>query len=241
MPLHVVGVGDHRAQLEDADRPPFEADPSLPIQGGPLGLQADGGAEERDRDQAEQDDGERERHVEGALREAVGQAAGGGRPMRERPPAAAPRYRHGSLRGRRAKGLCRGRRASSKRPPPQHYGGRARDHPEVHQERALLDVGEVHGHHVVEGGVAAAPHLPVAGEAGLDGQAAHGARVVLGDLGGERRARAHAGELAHEAVQELGELVDRFGVGRINQLVSGYSTAMGIDLPDTSGGRGAPG
>ena len=100
---------------------------------------------------------------------------------------------------------------------------------------------EVHGHHVVEGRVAAAPHLPVAGEAGLDGQAAHGARVVLGDLGGERRARAHAGELAHEAVQELGELVDRFGVGRINQLVSGYSTAMGIDLPDTSGGRGAPG
>ena len=66
---------------------------------------------------------------------------------------------------------------------------------------------EVHGHHVVEGRVAAAPHLPVAGEAGLDGQAAHGALVVLGHLGGERRARAHAGELAHEAVQELRELV----------------------------------
>jgi len=40
-----------------------------------------------------------------------------------------------------------------------------------------------------------------------DGQAAHGALVVLGHLGGERRARAHAGELAHEAVQELRELV----------------------------------
>ena len=41
-------------------------------------------------------------------------------------------------------------------------------------------------------------------------------------------------------IMELAHLVDRFGVGRINQLVSGYSTAMGIDLPDTSGGRGAP-
>ena len=47
--------------------------------------------------------------------------------------------------------------------------------------------------------------------------------------------------VALEHVPELGQLIHRFGVGRINQLVSGYSTAMGIDLPDTSGGRGAPG
>ena len=53
---------------------------------------------------------------------------------------------------------------------------------------------EVHGDHVVERRVAAAPHLPVAGEAGLDGQAAHGALVVLGDLGGQRRAGADAGD-----------------------------------------------
>ena len=84
-----------------------------------------------------------------------------------------------------------------------------RYHPQVRREGALLDVGEVHGDHVVERRVAAAPHLPVAGEAGLHGQAAHGALVVLGDLGGQRRARADAGELACEAVEELRELVDR--------------------------------
>lgn len=83
-----------------------------------------------------------------------------------------------------------------------------RDHAQVHQEGALLDVGEVQLHHVVERRVAAPGHLPVAGEAGLDRQAAHGARVVLGHLGGQGRAGAHAGELAREAVEELRELVD---------------------------------
>ena len=90
----------------------------------------------------------------------------------------------------------------------EHRDYRLRYHPQVRREGALLDVGEVHGDHVVERRVAAAPHLPVAGEAGLDGQAAHGALVVLGDLGGQRRAGADAGELAHEAVEELGQLVD---------------------------------
>ena len=65
---------------------------------------------------------------------------------------------------------------------------------EEHTRLIARSIPEVHGHHVVEGRVAAAPHLPVAGEAGLDGQAAHGALVVLGDLGGERRPGAHAGE-----------------------------------------------
>lgn len=68
--------------------------------------------------------------------------------------------------------------------PVEHGRDRLRYHFDIHQKRPLLDVGEVHGHHVVEGRVAAAPHLPVAGEAGLDRQAAHGALVVLGDLGG---------------------------------------------------------
>ena len=72
----------------------------------------------------------------------------------------------------------------------------------------LPAVPEVQVDHLLEPGVASAPHLPVAGEAGLDRQAAHGALVVLGDLGGERRPGAHAGELAREAVQELRQLVD---------------------------------
>ena len=53
---------------------------------------------------------------------------------------------------------------------------------------------EVEIDHIVEGRVAAAAHLPVACEAGLDGQAARGTLVVLGHLGGQRRARAHAGD-----------------------------------------------
>ena len=61
-------------------------------------------------------------------------------------------------------------------------------------ESAWYEDAEVEVHHVVEGRVAAAAHLPVAGEAGLDGEAAHGALVVLGDLGGQGRPRAYAGD-----------------------------------------------
>ena len=68
--------------------------------------------------------------------------------------------------------------------PVEHGRDCLRYHLDIHQKRPLLDVLEVQVDHLLEPGVAAAPHLPVAGEAGLDRQAAHGALVVLGDFGG---------------------------------------------------------
>ena len=68
--------------------------------------------------------------------------------------------------------------------PVEHGRDCLRYHLDIHQKRPLLDVLEVQVDHLLEPGVASSPHLPVAGEAGLDRQAAHGALVVLGDFGG---------------------------------------------------------
>lgn len=82
------------------------------------------------------------------------------------------------------------------------------DGPEIHAEAALADVLQVELYHVVEVQVRAPSHLPVTGESGLHRQALHGPGVVLGNLVGQGRARAHHRHLAQEDVDELGELVD---------------------------------
>lgn len=92
--------------------------------------------------------------------------------------------------------------------PGEDDRDRLEDDLQVHGHGPLGDVAQVEAHHVVEVHVGAASHLPGAGEAGLHGQPLHGPLVVLGDLLGQRRARAHHGHVAHEDVEELRELVD---------------------------------
>src|SRR5690606_28159173 len=72
--LDVVGIGDHRAQLEDVQRPATIANALLAIDRRARGLQSDDQAEQRDRNQADDNHAQREGDVEGALHEAVAQA-----------------------------------------------------------------------------------------------------------------------------------------------------------------------
>ena len=79
---------------------------------------------------------------------------------------------------------------------------------EVGYGAALGDVLEVSADHAVEAGGVALRDLPPAGDPRLHGQALQVELGVLGDLVGQRRARADDGHLAQEHVDELRELVD---------------------------------
>lgn len=70
-----------------------------------------------------------------------------------------------------------------------YYEG-AGENLEVEPDDPLVDVSHIKRDVVIEGGVLAGLHLPEAGDAGHDVEAAQVVELVLANLAGQRRARA---------------------------------------------------
>src|SRR5689334_5012231 len=89
------------------------------------------------------------------------------------------------------------------------YGGDRLQHDEdIVGKGHGLDVLQVQLDPALEGDVASAADLPETGEAGLDGQAAPRARVVLFYFRGHGRARADDRHVAAQDVEKLRHLVN---------------------------------
>ena len=93
--------------------------------------------------------------------------------------------------------------------PREHTAHGLHDELEVRPEARLQDVEHVEVYPLREGdGVAVAPGLPVAGDAGAHGEAQLLVHRVLPDLARKGRAGPDDGHVAREHVPELGQLVE---------------------------------
>src|SRR5262245_37808291 len=98
---------------------------------------------------------------------------------------------------------------SARTAPGENHRDGLQDEVDVVLERPVIDVLHVEVHPLFEADLVAAADLPDARQAGAHREAAPLPGFVLGDLGRERRARAHDAHVSAEHVDELRQLVDR--------------------------------